>query len=90
MTTMGRSLPPGGPGILSSSLLQEQQYLKEMNELRQERQHHQRQKDQKQRPTHLLFPRVSYQLASVKEVSSPFPFFDVCGKLITELAIGSG
>ncbi|KAG0380460.1 Protein kinase [Mortierella sp. AD032] len=88
---MGRSLPSGGPGILSSSLLQEQQYLKEMNELRQERQHHQRQRDLKQRPTHLLFPRASYQLASAtKEVTSPFPFFDVCGKLITELAIGSG
>ncbi|KAF9125173.1 Protein kinase [Mortierella sp. 14UC] len=89
--SMGRSLPPGGPGILSSSLLQEQQQLKEMNELRQERQHQQRQKDLKQRPTPLLFPRASYQLASVtKEVTSPFPFFDVCGKLITELAIGSG
>ncbi|KAF9907439.1 Protein kinase [Linnemannia zychae] len=89
--SMGRSLPSGGPGILSSSLLQEQQHLKEMNELRQERQHQQRQKDLKQRPTHLLFPRASYQLASVtKEVTSPFPFFDVCGKLITELAIGSG
>ncbi|KAF9095152.1 Protein kinase [Mortierella sp. GBA35] len=90
MTMVGRSLPSGGPGILSSSLLQEQQYLKEMNELRRGRQHHQRQRDQKQWPTHLLFPRASYQLASVKEVSSPFPFFDVCGKLITELAIGSG
>ncbi|KAF9417661.1 Protein kinase [Podila epigama] len=91
---MSRSFPTsalaGGPGILSSSLLQEQQYLKEMNELRQERQHHQRQLNQKQRPTHLLFPRASYQLASAKEVTSPFPFFDVCGKLITELAIGSG
>ncbi|KAG9064149.1 Protein kinase [Linnemannia hyalina] len=90
MSMMGRSLPSGGPGILSSSLLQEQQYLKEMNELRQERQHHQRQRDQNKRPTHLLFPRASYQLASAKEVTSPFPFFDVCGKLITELAIGSG
>ncbi|KAG0275602.1 Protein kinase [Linnemannia exigua] len=89
--SMGHSLPSGGPGILSSSLLQEQQHLKEMNELRQERQHQQRQRDLKQRPTQLLFPRVSYQLASVtKEVTSPFPFFDVCGKLITELAIGSG
>ncbi|KAK3838258.1 MAG: kinase-like domain-containing protein [Linnemannia gamsii] len=48
-------------------------------------------RDLKQRPTHLLFPRASYQLASAtKEVTSPFPFFDVCGKLITELAIGSG
>lgn len=90
MSMIGRSLPSGGPGILSSSLLQEQQHLKEMNELRQERQHHQRQRDQNKRPTHLLFPRASYQLASAKEVTSPFPFFDVCGKLITELAIGSG
>lgn len=90
MPMMGRSLPSGGPGILSSSLLQEQQYLKEMNEKRQERQHHQRQRDQNKRPTHLLFPRASYQLASAKEVTSLFPFFDVCGKLITELAIGSG
>ncbi|GJJ72058.1 5'-AMP-activated protein kinase, catalytic alpha subunit [Entomortierella parvispora] len=79
-----------GPGILSASLLQEQQQLKEMNEMRQECQHHKRQLDQKQRPTHLLFPRASYQIASAKEVTSPFPFFDVCGKLITELAIGSG
>ncbi|KAG0205565.1 Protein kinase [Mortierella sp. GBA30] len=86
-------LVPGagtGPGILSSSLLQEKQFLKDVNEMRQERQHHQRQRDQKQRPTNLLFPRASYQLASAKEVTSPFPFFDVCGKLITELAIGSG
>jgi hypothetical protein len=90
MSMIGRSLPSGGPGILSSSLLQEQQLMKEMNELRQERQHHQRQRDQNKRPTQLLFPRASYQLASAKEVTSPFPFFDVCGKLITELAIGSG
>ncbi|KAG0054130.1 Protein kinase [Gryganskiella cystojenkinii] len=83
-------LPANGPGILSASLLQEQQQMKDLNEIRQERQHHQRQLNQKQRPTHLLFPRASYQLASVKEVTSPFPFFDVCGKLITELAIGSG
>ncbi|CAO3574395.1 unnamed protein product [Mortierella alpina] len=88
----GMSLPAStsSPGILSSSLLQEQQFLKDMNEMRQERQHHQRQRDQKQRPTNLLFPRASYQLASAKEVTSPFPFFDVCGKLITELAIGGG
>ncbi|KAG0368647.1 kinase-like domain-containing protein [Gamsiella multidivaricata] len=79
------------PGILSSSLMQEQQLQKEMNELRQELKHQQRQRDLKQRPTHLLFPKASYQLASAtKEVTSPFPFFDVCGKLITELAIGSG
>ncbi|KAG0302676.1 Protein kinase [Dissophora globulifera] len=82
---------PPGPGILSSSLMQEQQYLKDMNELRQELKHQQRQRDQKQRPTHLLFPKASYQpAASTKDVTSPFPFFDVCGKLITELAIGSG
>ncbi|KAG0013519.1 Protein kinase, partial [Podila clonocystis] len=91
---MSQSFPAsaaaGGPGILSSSLMQEQQYLKDMNEMRQERQHHQRQRNQKQRPTHLLFPRASYQIASGKEVTSPFPFFDVCSKLITELAIGSG
>ncbi|KAF9183673.1 Protein kinase [Haplosporangium sp. Z 767] len=88
--SLGLSLPASGPGILSSSLMQEQQFLKDMNEKRQERQHHQRQRDQKQRPTNLLFPRASYQLASAKEVTSAFPFFDVCGKLITELAIGSG
>ncbi|KAG0026728.1 Protein kinase [Podila clonocystis] len=91
---MSQSFPAsaaaGGPRILSSSLMQEQQYLKDMNEMRQERQHHQRQRNQKQRPTHLLFPRASYQIASAKEVTSPFPFFDVCSKLITELAIGSG
>ncbi|KAF9388987.1 Protein kinase [Podila verticillata] len=91
---MSQSFPAsaaaGGPGILSSSLMQEQQYLKDMNEMRQERQHHQRQLNQKQRPTQLLFPRASYQITSAKEVTSPFPFFDVCSKLITELAIGSG
>ncbi|KAG0260429.1 Protein kinase [Mortierella polycephala] len=87
--SLGLSLPASGPGILSSSLMQEQQFLKNINEKRQERQHHQRQQNQKQRPTNLLFPRASYQLASAKEVTSPFPFFDVCGKLITELAIGS-
>ncbi|KAF9439319.1 Protein kinase [Entomortierella beljakovae] len=87
----GGVMAPGtsAPGILSSSLMQEKQYIKAMDQLRQERQHHQRQRDLKQRPTYLLFPKVSYQLASVKEVTSPFPFFDVCGKLITELAIGS-
>ncbi|KAI8600907.1 hypothetical protein EDD21DRAFT_375927, partial [Dissophora ornata] len=89
---MGSTAPAGqGPGILSSSLMQEQQYLKDMNEMRQEMKHQQRQRDQKQRPTHLLFPKASYQLAAMtKDVTSPFPFFDVCGKLITELAIGSG
>ncbi|KAF9275648.1 Protein kinase [Mortierella alpina] len=92
LSPFGMSMPAStsSPGILSSSLLQEQQFLKDMNEMRQERQHHQRQRDQKQRPTNLLFPRASYQLASAKEVTSPFPFFEVCGKLITELAIGSG
>ncbi|KAF9198498.1 Protein kinase [Haplosporangium sp. Z 27] len=89
ITTGGAGAGTSAPGILSSSLMQEQQQLKEMNELRQELQHQQRQRDMKQRPTHLLFPKASYQLASVKEVTSPFPFFDVCGKLITELAIGS-
>ncbi|KAF9932842.1 Protein kinase [Linnemannia zychae] len=90
MSMTGRSLSSGGPVVLSSSLFQEKQHLKEMNQLRQERQHQQRQLDRKQRPTQLLFPRTSYQLAAAaKEVTSPFPFFDVCGKLITELAIGS-
>ncbi|KAG0335488.1 Protein kinase [Podila humilis] len=84
----GAGVGAGGPGILSSSLMQEKQYLKEMNEMRQERQHHQRQLNQKQRPTHLLFPAASYQITSAKEVNSPFPFFDVCSKLITELATG--
>ncbi|KAF9898136.1 protein kinase, AMP-activated, alpha 2 catalytic subunit, partial [Lobosporangium transversale] len=79
-----------GPGILSSSLMQERQYLKEINELQQQLKHQQRQRDMNRRPTHLLFPKASYQLASAKDVTSPFPFFDVCGKLITELAIGSG
>ncbi|KAF9331150.1 Protein kinase [Podila minutissima] len=90
---MSQSFPAsaaaGGPGILSSSLMQEQQYLKDINERRQEKQHQERQRNQKQRPTHLLFPRASYQITSAKEVTSPFPFFDVCSKLITELAIGS-
>ena len=93
MALASTSLPVStitGPGILSSSLRQERQYLKDLNELRQEMKHQQRQRDLKQRPTHLLFPKVSYQLASSKDVTSPFPFFDVCGKLITELAIGSG
>ncbi|KAF9169447.1 Protein kinase [Mortierella sp. AD010] len=89
-TGVGVGAGASAPGVLSSSLLQEQQHIKEMNELRQELQHQQRQRDLKQRPTHLLFPKASYQLASAKEVNSPFPFFDVCGKLITELAIGSG
>ncbi|KAG0222468.1 Protein kinase [Mortierella sp. GBA43] len=82
------SLPAAG--IMGSSLKQDQQYLQGLNELRQELKHQQRQRDLKQRPTHLLFPKASYQLASTKDVTSPFPFFDVCGKLITELAIGSG
>ncbi|KAG0086534.1 Protein kinase [Podila epicladia] len=90
---MSQSFPAsaaaGAPGILSSSLMQEQQHLKDINERRQEKQHQERQRNQKQRPTHLLFPRASYQIASAKEVTSPFPFFDVCSKLITELAIGS-
>lgn len=89
LPTAAGGVGASAPGILSSSLMQEQQTLKEMNELRQQLQHQQRQKNLKQRPTHLLFPKASYQLASAKEVNSPFPFFDVCGKLITELAIGS-
>ncbi|KAF9970578.1 Protein kinase [Actinomortierella ambigua] len=75
--------------LSSSVLFQEQQQQKNLEEWQQQRQHQQRQRDQNRRPTHLLFPRSSYQLASVKEVTSPYPFFDVCAKLITELAIGT-
>ncbi|KAF9586549.1 Protein kinase [Lunasporangiospora selenospora] len=87
---LSMSMPSTGPRVLSTSLKQDQELFKTMNEQRQTQAHHQRQKELKQRPTHLLFPQASYQFASVKEVNSPFPFFDVCGKLITELAIGSG
>ncbi|KAG0268135.1 Protein kinase [Actinomortierella ambigua] len=90
MLLSSSSSPAASLGKLSSSLLQEQQQMKNLEELHQERQHQQRQRDQNRRPTHLLFPRSSYQLvASVKEVTSPYPFFDVCAKLITELAIGT-
>ncbi|KAG0240173.1 Protein kinase [Actinomortierella wolfii] len=89
ITNAGQDAPGASLGKLSSSLLEEQQQMKSLKELQQERQHQQRQRDQNRRPTHLLFPRSSYQLASVKEVTSPFPFFDVCAKLITELAIGT-
>ncbi|KAF9951894.1 hypothetical protein BGZ65_005671 [Modicella reniformis] len=89
-TSLPATVISGGLGILSSSLKQEQQYLKDVNELREQLKHQQPQQDLNKRPTHLLFPKASYQLSSTKDVTSPFPFFDVCGKLITELAIGSG